>query len=107
MRIAKFIGELDSGFRLLNLKNDGLRKRYDGLKYDLQKIEMIIYDVKIRKLVPLEVNSIANGEPSENPQATEAENSTQSDKPATNGTTEPDPQKAGAGESAPAEGKKE
>ena len=49
-RIAKFIAELDSGFRLLNLKNDGLRKRYDGLKYDLQKAEGVVYDVKIRKL---------------------------------------------------------
>ena len=52
--IAKFIGELDSGFRLLNLKNDSLRKRYDGLKYDLQKIEGVVYDIKIRKLMPPE-----------------------------------------------------
>ena len=37
-RIARFIGELDSGFRLLNLKNDALRKRFDALKYDMKKV---------------------------------------------------------------------
>lgn len=31
LRIAKFIAELDAGFRLLNLKNDSLRKRFDVL----------------------------------------------------------------------------
>ena len=50
IRIAKFIGELDSGFRLLNLKNDSLRKRFDGLKYDLKKVEEVVYDVTIRGL---------------------------------------------------------
>ncbi|XP_035605140.2 translin-like [Oncorhynchus keta] len=46
LRISK---ELDSGFRLLNLKNDPLRKRYDGLKYDVEKIE-VVYDLSIRGL---------------------------------------------------------
>ena len=50
MRIAKFVGDLDSGFRLLNLKNDSLRKRFDGLKYDLKKVEEVVYDVTIRGL---------------------------------------------------------
>uniref|UniRef100_A0A4W5QCB0 Translin n=1 Tax=Hucho hucho TaxID=62062 RepID=A0A4W5QCB0_9TELE len=36
------------GFRLLNLKNDPLRKRYDGLKYDVKKIEEVVYDLSIR-----------------------------------------------------------
>ena len=52
VRIAKFIGQLDSGFRLLNLKNDSLRKRYDGLKYDMKKVEEVVYDVTIRGLKP-------------------------------------------------------
>uniref|UniRef100_A0A8I5TE01 Translin n=1 Tax=Pongo abelii TaxID=9601 RepID=A0A8I5TE01_PONAB len=39
LHISTFINELDSGFRLLNLKNDSLRKRYDGLKYDVKKVE--------------------------------------------------------------------
>lgn len=54
MRIAKFVGELDSGFRLLNLKNDALRKRFDGLKYDLKKVEEVVYDISIRGLRPAE-----------------------------------------------------
>lgn len=54
MRISKFLGELDSGFRLLNLKNDSLRKRFDGLKYDLKKVEEVVYDLTIRGLKPTE-----------------------------------------------------
>jgi len=51
IRIARFIAELDSGFRLLNLKNDALRKRYDALKYDLKKVEEVVYDLTVRGLV--------------------------------------------------------
>lgn len=54
MRIAKFVGDMDSGFRLLNLKNDSLRKRFDGLKYDLKKVEEVVYDLTIRGLKPNE-----------------------------------------------------
>ena len=52
LAIAKFIGDLDAGFRLLNLKNDNLRKRFDGLKYDLKKCEEVVYDITLRGLVP-------------------------------------------------------
>ncbi|KAK7495620.1 hypothetical protein BaRGS_00013067 [Batillaria attramentaria] len=52
VRISKFLGELDSGFRLLNLKNDMLRKRFDSLKYSVQKVESVVYDLTIRRLVP-------------------------------------------------------
>ena len=31
-RVAQFLSELSSGFRLLNLKNDNLRKRFDSLR---------------------------------------------------------------------------
>lgn len=41
-------------FRLLNLKNDALRKRFDGLKYDVKKCEEVVYDLTIRGLVPKE-----------------------------------------------------
>ncbi|XP_035657946.1 translin-like [Branchiostoma floridae] len=51
-KIANFVAELDAGFRLLNLKNDALRKRFDGLKYDVKKIEEVVYDVTIRGLNP-------------------------------------------------------
>ncbi|XP_063708434.1 translin [Culicoides brevitarsis] len=50
LKISKFVGELNSGFRLLNLKNDGLRKRFDVLKYDVKKIEEVVYDISIRGL---------------------------------------------------------
>lgn len=52
IRIASFISELDSAFRLLNLKNDALRKRFDSLKYDLKKAEEVVYDLSIRGLKP-------------------------------------------------------
>ena len=39
-------------FRLLNLKNDHLRKRFDALKYDVKKIEEVVYDLSIRGLLP-------------------------------------------------------
>ncbi|CAG8655070.1 1014_t:CDS:2 [Funneliformis mosseae] len=32
LRISKFVKELYTGFQLLNLKNDALRKRYDAIK---------------------------------------------------------------------------
>ena len=51
-KIAAFVAELDAGFRLLNLKNDSLRKKFDGLKYDLKKIEEVVYDLTIRGLRP-------------------------------------------------------
>ncbi|XP_035913881.1 translin [Anopheles stephensi] len=50
LMISKFVADLNSGFRLLNLKNDSLRKRFDALKYDVKKIEEIVYDISIRGL---------------------------------------------------------
>ncbi|XP_024537552.1 translin-like [Selaginella moellendorffii] len=50
-RVSLFLSDLYSAFRLLNLRNDHLRKRFDGLKYDLKKVEEILYDVKIRGLL--------------------------------------------------------
>ena len=35
MQIGNFIKELFAGFQLLNLKNDILRKRSDGIKYSV------------------------------------------------------------------------
>jgi len=51
LKISNFVADLESGFRLLNLKNDFLRKKYDGLKYDVKKIEQVVYDMKIRGLI--------------------------------------------------------
>merc|ERR1712080_721221 len=50
VRIAGFLSSLHSGFRLLNLKNDNLRKKFDGIKYDLKKVEEVVYDLSIRGL---------------------------------------------------------
>ncbi len=50
-RIGKFLNELYSGFRMLNLKNDNLRKRFDGIKYDIKRVEDILYDLSIRNLL--------------------------------------------------------
>lgn len=52
LEIAHFVNKLNAGFRLLNLKNDGLRKRFDALKYDVKKIEEVVYDLSIRGLKP-------------------------------------------------------
>lgn len=33
LQISKFIKDIHAGFQLLNLKNDTLRRRSDGIKY--------------------------------------------------------------------------
>ncbi|XP_057535031.1 uncharacterized protein LOC130813256 isoform X2 [Amaranthus tricolor] len=42
---------LHAAFRTLNLQNDFLRKKFDGMKYDLKRVEEVYYDVKIRGLI--------------------------------------------------------
>ncbi len=60
-RIAEFVGDINNGFRLLNFKNDVLRKRYDGVKYDVKKIEGVVYDLAIRGLAPRASTAVADG----------------------------------------------
>lgn len=50
IKISNFVKELFAGFSMLNLKNDTLRRRFDSLKYDMKKIEEVVYDVSLRKL---------------------------------------------------------
>ncbi|KAI8852864.1 fed tick salivary protein 8 [Chytridium lagenaria] len=50
VKIHKFLCEVYAGFQLLNLKNDGLRKRFDGLKYEVKRVEEIVYDISVRGL---------------------------------------------------------
>lgn len=52
--ISTFLSDLTAGFRLLNLKNDSLRKKFDSLKYDVKKVEEVVYDISIRGLKPKE-----------------------------------------------------
>ncbi|KAK6942791.1 Translin family [Dillenia turbinata] len=54
-KVLKFLTDLHAAFRMLNLRNDFLRKKFDGLKYDVKRVEEVYYDVKIRGLT-------ANGE---------------------------------------------
>lgn len=48
--ISKHVKDLSAGFQVLNLKNDNLRKRFDGIKYDVKKIEEVVYDITLRGL---------------------------------------------------------
>ncbi|KAI9468931.1 MAG: Translin [Benjaminiella poitrasii] len=48
--ISKHVKDLSAGFQILNLKNDILRKRFDGIKYDVKKIEEVVYDITLRGL---------------------------------------------------------
>ncbi|GAD94593.1 recombination hotspot-binding protein [Paecilomyces variotii No. 5] len=52
LQIGNFIKDLFAGFQLLNLKNDILRKRSDGIKYSVKKVEDVVYDLSLRNLVP-------------------------------------------------------
>ncbi|EGG07243.1 uncharacterized protein MELLADRAFT_31612, partial [Melampsora larici-populina 98AG31] len=48
--ICEFVKELSNGFSVLNLKNDSLRKRFDSIKYDLKRLEEVVYDITLRGL---------------------------------------------------------
>ncbi|KAF8516824.1 Translin [Hysterangium stoloniferum] len=51
LKISVFVKDLFAGFSMLNLKNDILRRRFDSLKYDIKKIEEVVYDLSLRKLM--------------------------------------------------------
>ncbi|TEA15008.1 Translin-1 [Colletotrichum sidae] len=50
--ISAFVKDLFAGFQLLNLKNDILRKRVDAVKYDVKRVEDVVYDLSLRSLIP-------------------------------------------------------
>uniref|UniRef100_A0A915CJL3 Translin n=1 Tax=Parascaris univalens TaxID=6257 RepID=A0A915CJL3_PARUN len=56
-QIAAFVKNVDEMFRLLNMKNDALRRRFDVLKYDVQKCEQVVFDLAIRGLRPSQPTS--------------------------------------------------
>ena len=43
LQISKFIKDIHAGFQLLNLKNDTLRRRSDGIKYAV-RLPISIYN---------------------------------------------------------------
>lgn len=45
------LNKLQAAFQLLDLKNDGVRRKYDRLKYSLKKINGMVYDLSLRKLI--------------------------------------------------------
>lgn len=61
-RCLKFGSNVFEGFKLLNLKNDHIRKSFDGMKYDIKKMEDILYDLSIRGLAGVKVKPTADGE---------------------------------------------
>ncbi|KAF2396783.1 Translin [Trichodelitschia bisporula] len=52
MEINQFIKDVHAGFGILNLKNDILRKRSDGIKYRIKECEDVVYDLSLRNLAP-------------------------------------------------------
>ena len=50
LQIAQFIKDVHAGFQILNLKNDTLRKRSDGIKYRVKEVEDVVYDISLRGL---------------------------------------------------------
>lgn len=54
VRISRTIRDLHSGFQLLNLKNDFLRRKVDGVKYAVKNVEGVVYDLSLRGLITKE-----------------------------------------------------
>ncbi|GAA5845227.1 hypothetical protein JCM9279_004810 [Rhodotorula babjevae] len=52
VQYSRFAKELSNAFGLLNLKNDSLRKRFDSIKYDVKRLEEVVYDLSLRGLLP-------------------------------------------------------
>jgi hypothetical protein len=50
--INQFVKDVLAGFQILNLKNDSLRRRSDGLKYKVKDVEDVVYDLSLRDLLP-------------------------------------------------------
>lgn len=50
-RCARFVNDVFGAMKQLNLRNDGVRKRFDGVKYDVKKVDEIVYDLSIRGLL--------------------------------------------------------
>ncbi len=54
LQISRFVKDVHAGFQLLNLKNDSLRRKSDGIKYNVKKVEDVVYDLSLRGLLPKE-----------------------------------------------------
>lgn len=45
------VNKLSTGFGMLDLKNDAIRRKYDGLKYAVKRINGFVYDLLLRGLI--------------------------------------------------------
>jgi predicted translin family RNA/ssDNA-binding protein len=59
LQISRFVKDVHAGFQLLNLKNDILRRKSDGVKYAVKKVEDVVYDLSLRGLLPKEDGAAA------------------------------------------------
>ncbi len=48
LKIRDFVKELYGQFLEINFKNGELRKKFDSIKYDLKKLDDVVYELKIR-----------------------------------------------------------
>ena len=48
-KLRNLVDDIHAFFASLNLRNSELRKKYDSIKWNLKKIEEVLYDVNIRK----------------------------------------------------------
>eukprot|EP01080_Neovahlkampfia_damariscottae_P008973 gene8973-922_t len=46
--IDSFLKEFYQGLKQMNFKNDSLRKKFDSAKYEIKKVEQVIYDLSLR-----------------------------------------------------------
>ncbi|EPX70774.1 translin [Schizosaccharomyces octosporus yFS286] len=51
LKSLQTIENVHSSFQLLSLKNDSLRRHFDGLKYQLKRAEDVVYDMRIHNLL--------------------------------------------------------
>jgi predicted translin family RNA/ssDNA-binding protein len=63
-QLSKLVRDVHQAFQLLNLKNDGLRRKVDGIKYSVKRVEEVMYDLKLRGLLQEKPEAgQENGEP--------------------------------------------
>ncbi|XP_011077332.1 translin-like [Sesamum indicum] len=65
-KVLKFLTDVNAAFRMLNLRNDFLHKKFDGMRFDLRRVEEVHYDVKIRGL---SMNGNSTGEQGDGPRS--------------------------------------
>ncbi|ODV80717.1 Translin [Suhomyces tanzawaensis NRRL Y-17324] len=54
----KLLTKLQNGFQMLDLKNDNVRRKYDGLKYNVKKVNGVVYDLSLRKLIVKDIDVV-------------------------------------------------